>query len=306
MTIPPPSRHPAASPTSGPPATRDLRYAQTQLIGPRANVGGSQLSGGNVTRVISQSTSKLDDAASLADLGRIARSFAANSGFEHFLYAVRLPRPPGPAIHFVVNGYPAEWRRRYDEREYLRIDPIVQHAFGSAMPAVWDEIPVVTEQVRAFFAEATSYGLAHGISAPILGRRGELGLFSLSRLAEIDAAEDERLALKQELHWFSTAFHEAAMRLFEPQAQKGRQPLTSRERECLLWAYEGKKSTEIALLMGITERTVHHHLEQAGQKLGTTGRKKIIDAAISRGELEPIRQALRGTHPLPETRELAS
>lgn len=259
-----------------------------------------------MTRVVSQSTSKLDDATSLADLGRIARSFAASNHFEHFLYAVRLPRPPGPAIHFVVSGYPSEWRHRYDEREYLRIDPIVQHAFGSAMPAVWDEIPVTTEQVRSFFREAASYGLVHGISAPILGRRGELGLFSLSRPTEISAAENERLVLKQELHWFAAAFHEAAMRLFEPQAKKDRQPLTSRERECLLWAYEGKKSTEIALLMGITERTVHHHLEQAGQKLGTTGRKKIIDAAISRGELEPIRQALRGTHPLPQTRELAS
>jgi len=259
-----------------------------------------------MTRVVSHCTSQLDDATSLADLGRIARGFSANNHCEHFLYAVRLPRPPGPAIHFVVNGYPPEWRRRYDEREYLRIDPIVQHAFGSAMPAVWDEIPVTTEQVRSFFAEAASYGLAHGISAPILGRRGELGLFSLSRVAAISSSEEERLALKQELHWFSTAFHEAAMRLFEPQARKDRQPLTARERECLLWAYEGKRSTEIAILMGITERTVHAHLEQAGQKLGTTGRKKIIDAAISRGELEPVRQALRGAHPLPQTRELAS
>ena len=249
--------------------------------------------------------SVLERATSMGDLSETARTFSREMGFQHFLYAVRIPKPPGPAVHFVVSGYPASWRTIYDVREYVRIDPIVQHTFGSAMPIVWDEVPRDDKTTQQFFAEAAEHGLGHGVSAPVYSRRGEVGLFSLSRGEEIAAELEYRIRLKQDLQWFATAFNEAALRIpvVDQRVPIGQQRLTARERECLTWAAEGKRSAEIAEIMAITERTVLAHIETAGQKLGVSGRHNIVARAVSLGELELNREALLVSRTLPPTQE---
>jgi DNA-binding CsgD family transcriptional regulator len=56
--------------------------------------------------------------------------------------------------------------------------------------------------------------------------------------------------------------------------------LTKREAEILWWAAQGKTNPEIAILCGISNRTVHKHLEHIYQKLGvetrTAAARKIL------------------------------
>jgi DNA-binding CsgD family transcriptional regulator len=49
-------------------------------------------------------------------------------------------------------------------------------------------------------------------------------------------------------------------------------PLTAREREVLQWVAEGKRDAEIATLLGISVRTVEHHVHLCLQKLGVETR----------------------------------
>jgi len=53
--------------------------------------------------------------------------------------------------------------------------------------------------------------------------------------------------------------------------------LSQREIETLTWAARGKTSAEIALILGVTKRTVDFHLDNARDKLGVSTR---IQAAI--------------------------
>ena len=48
--------------------------------------------------------------------------------------------------------------------------------------------------------------------------------------------------------------------------------LTAREDEILRWVREGKRDPEIGLLLSISSRTVHHHLENVYRKLGVETR----------------------------------
>ena len=48
--------------------------------------------------------------------------------------------------------------------------------------------------------------------------------------------------------------------------------LTAREGEILRWVREGKRDPEIGLILGISPRTVHHHLENVYRKLGVETR----------------------------------
>jgi DNA-binding response OmpR family regulator len=53
--------------------------------------------------------------------------------------------------------------------------------------------------------------------------------------------------------------------------------MTDRDGEALTWAARGKTSTEIAMILGLSKRTVDFHIDNARIKLGATTR---IEAAI--------------------------
>ncbi|HYE00565.1 MAG TPA: response regulator transcription factor [Alphaproteobacteria bacterium] len=55
--------------------------------------------------------------------------------------------------------------------------------------------------------------------------------------------------------------------------------LTEREAEALAWVARGKSSADTAVLMGISERTVNFHVENAMAKLGVATRVQAVLAA---------------------------
>lgn len=66
--------------------------------------------------------------------------------------------------------------------------------------------------------------------------------------------------------------------------------LTERELQCLHWAAMGKTSWEIGMILGVAERTVNFHVQNACHKLQARGRQAAITAAYRNGLL-PARQA---------------
>lgn len=62
--------------------------------------------------------------------------------------------------------------------------------------------------------------------------------------------------------------------------------LTEREKEALVWAARGKASSEIAIILDISERTANFHIDNAMRKLGAATR---IQAAVKASLLGLIR-----------------
>lgn len=244
-----------------------------------------------------QITEELALAPDAPTLRALCGEIAGSLGFEHFFYAVRLPVSLTEPYHFSLSGYPLEWRSRYDTLGYIRIDPIVQHAVRSMVPLCWDEIGRSDTVVAAFFDDAAAHGLAHGISAPVCGRHGDLAVLSLARGSNHPLSRDagERHRLCARLHWFATTLHEAVRRVILTHDGMPRvsAALSERETDCLMWAADGKTSADIARRLGITERTVLFHIESAGRKLGVSGRHNILARAVALGVIEPHQQALR-------------
>lgn len=63
------------------------------------------------------------------------------------------------------------------------------------------------------------------------------------------------------------------------------QQLTSRQRDCLVLAAKGKSDTDIAQLLGISSRTVHHHIEVAKGHFGMSTRIQLVVYTLSVGLL---------------------
>ena len=63
--------------------------------------------------------------------------------------------------------------------------------------------------------------------------------------------------------------------------------LSPRERECLYWASEGKSSSDIAAILGLSPRTVDSYLEKTCAKLGVRTRIEAVASAVRAGILHP-------------------
>lgn len=254
-----------------------------------------------------QLTESLLQAADAPRLHALCAQMAAGFGFSLYFYAVHLPVSLTAPYHFCLSGYPRAWRARYDAAGYLRVDPIVRHSMSSSVPLIWDEIDRSDTAVDAFFREAAEHGLGHGISAPVAGRHGDVALLSLARDAArpVDPDPRHRHALRSRLHWLATVLHEAVRRLVltHEGAPRVASPLSEREKECLLWAADGKTTADIGRMLDITERTVLFHLESAGRKLGVSGRHNAIARAVALGEIELHQQALRALPTIPVMHE---
>ena len=63
--------------------------------------------------------------------------------------------------------------------------------------------------------------------------------------------------------------------------------LTARQIECLSWAREGKSSTDIGAILGLSAHTVNEHIAAACDRLGVRTRTQAVAEAMARGMLPP-------------------
>lgn len=67
----------------------------------------------------------------------------------------------------------------------------------------------------------------------------------------------------------------------------GSHELTDREIETLTWVARGKSSSEIAEMLGISERTVNFHVENVMRKLDVVSRVQAAVVAVQSGWIRP-------------------
>ena len=66
----------------------------------------------------------------------------------------------------------------------------------------------------------------------------------------------------------------------------GRARLTVREKDVLTWVARGKTSAEIAIILGLSERTINFHCDKAMRRLDGINRTQAVVKAIAEGLIE--------------------
>jgi DNA-binding CsgD family transcriptional regulator len=238
---------------------------------------------------------QLDQAHSFIELcrrgapaGELAARFQrALEGFGFRFFSccshVDLLRPPRGAV--VLHNYPAEWVRAFSELDFYYIDPVSHYANRSLTPFFWD-----SEEFRAeltapqleIMEEARRFGIEHGYTVPIHAPRS-LGAFraSCSVVPKSSAvAPESYLAVQLMACYMYSALSREAEAKSGSHAPRG---LTRRERQCLELAAQGKSDWVAGRILGISERTVHNHIEHAKRRLGVATRvQAIVHALVSR------------------------
>jgi LuxR family quorum-sensing system transcriptional regulator SolR len=208
---------------------------------------------------------------------------ARQLGFEYCSYSTRLPLPLTKPRIVTFNNYPPEWRRRYNEREYLNIDPTIQLGLKTSMTMVWSD--KLFQGCPQLLREAQSFGLRYGWCRSSFDSNSVGSLLTLARASE-PISELELRDKSSMLDGLTNAAHAAMTRcLLQRLIPECSAKLSAQELTVLRWTGEGYCSREVAQLMNIAERTVNFHATNATAKLNASNKTVAVMRAAVLGLL---------------------
>ncbi|GGC93997.1 helix-turn-helix transcriptional regulator [Chelatococcus reniformis] len=234
---------------------------------------------------LSELLDSLEAANSESEFYAAAERLARRSGFRWFAYFAN-----AGANRKALSSYPRSWVRRYLDKSYEHLDPVIAKAQSTHKYFLWDSraTSVNAKAQRRFFDEAAEFGIRWGITLPIRSGQGRFAALTLaaesadafSALSEIGSIELLQIA--------ALYYHAHA----HAKLQFGRvrtvdKLLTEREGQCLWWSAQGKTTYEIATILGISKRTVVFHLENARSKLQVSNITQAVAQALLRRLIGP-------------------
>ncbi|WP_328284222.1 helix-turn-helix transcriptional regulator [Pseudoalteromonas sp. SMS1] len=140
--------------------------------------------------------------------------------------------------------------KSYEIEEILNLDVIYEHCRESHTPC-------------SLNVKDSTYGLI----IPIRGVSGILGSILIT---------SESYITPQQQEWYWSILGPHLLLALKRCISKETVKITKRERDCILWASEGKTSWEISQILGISERTVNFHLSNCIEKTNSANRQQAI------------------------------
>lgn len=189
------------------------------------------------------------------------------------------------AHRFYFNNWPADWLAIYQQNSIFADDPVVAEARRRLTPFTWSDLERggrLSRDAEAIFALGRSYGWADGLAVPIHGPAGYEGVVSMAALRPLALDARERAVLRA----MALAVHDRCREAegFGQHSQPLAQ-LTGRELECMQWVAAGKSEKQVAGLLGISQATVHFHIERAKKKLRIRNRTEAIALLVLNGRI---------------------
>ncbi|MEP7042561.1 MAG: LuxR family transcriptional regulator [Dokdonella sp.] len=214
------------------------------------------------------------------ELHRLGDACVKRLGFDAWVY-VAMPRGGGE-VPYLAGSLPSTWYVHHFQQGHAAADPVFAHCRHHSIALIWDAEHVAGEadsRCPVFFSETADFGLRCGVSIPVHGLGCQWGVVAVASMR----LRDEVISVRKlgELHLFAAYVHDVGHRLATAVAGTEHVHLTARERECLRWTAEGKTGWEISKVLGISERTVVFHLENAARKFGVFGRRQAAARAIA-------------------------
>lgn len=183
-----------------------------------------------------------------------------------------------------VYTYTEDWVRRYNERKYHRIDPVILGCFQRFHPADWKRLDWSRRAAKAFHADALLHGVGNqGYSIPIRGPKGQFALFTAN-----DSCDDQSWAefiarFGRDLILVAHYFNRKALEFEAERLPETARALSPREIDAITLLALGYSRAQVAHSMAISEHTLRVYIESARFKLGAMNTTHAIARALSRG-----------------------
>jgi len=184
---------------------------------------------------------------------------------------------------------PKEWVQEYEYNSYFELDPFLADRWTNPTPIIWDQrIAKVRRNIAAYLRQAAHYGIYSGAAVYFRDEHYSRTMFgvhsSKQHLSDADLSDwisklPALLILAIEFHAiFRRRLVAAGARPLQPVS-----PLSPRELQCLSFASRGLTSADMALKLGLSERTINFHFGNILTKLAVANRAEAVGKAIAQG-----------------------
>ncbi len=208
------------------------------------------------------------------------RSFAEPLGYDRFvLFSASAASDEVIERIYWVEGDWFSDGGAVDAETYIHRCPVNRHIVDVQEAFFWTKTTKGSEELYRVVRVPRGGGV-HGLQIPVFGPLGLEGAISLGG-ERIDASPLARIALTL----VGRAAFAAARRLLDAPIETAGTDLTDREREILAWVAAGRRQGEIAVTLGLSERTVENHLRRIRRRLGVATTPQAIRVAIRRGDI---------------------
>ena len=185
--------------------------------------------------------------------------------------------------------YDIAWARRYIEKDYKSVDPVVLGAQRRFHPIDWKALDWSSPQARQMMREAIEAGLGNqGWTIPIWGPNGEFAHFSVNHTATDVEWERYTREHAKDFLIISHLVHQHAMRIIHNETAPPTTDLSPREREVLALLSVGQSRAQVADSLGISENTLRAYVNSARHKLGAANVTHAVAMATAKGIILPI------------------
>jgi DNA-binding CsgD family transcriptional regulator len=213
--------------------------------------------------------------------------FTQRIGFETVSAITVIDRGLGKSDFINIDNTPANYVEPYQDPSCYRRDPVMQHCKRQSVPIIWDQGTYVEHGLGELWEQQATYGYCTGIALALHLPDGMHFQFGVDREEPLPADREELQRLVADLQLFAVHAQDSAIRLLVPLQQQPERPsLTPRELEVLRWTMEGKTAWEVGVLLGISERTVVFHVNNAMHKLNCVNKQQAVLKALRLGLID--------------------
>ncbi len=212
-------------------------------------------------------------------------------GYEQTRLAI-LPDPNAPIEAenaFQHGNYNSDWLNKYTAEKMHYIDPTFAHCLNKTIPLIWAPEIFSGKKQNEMYEEACGYGIRSGVTLPIHGAKGELGIICfVTDTKPGKSFQRDACNTLPELSYFRDFIFESSLQFLRPPTTPEIIPDVTRcEHECLKWCYAGKSSSAIAQILNCAIATVDFHFTNLRKKFGVASRHQVVVKALRLGLLQP-------------------
>lgn len=180
--------------------------------------------------------------------------------------------------------YDPAWAQRYQDQDYIRIDPVVLGCFRRFHPVDWKKMDWSSKAARAFRADSLAHGVGNqGLSIPTRGPHGQFALFTLSHTCSDLEWEQFMDANLRDLIVVAHYLNAKALQVEKGRSPEPVRPLSPREADALSFLAMGYSRSQASDMLSISEHTLRAYIESARHKLGAQNTVHAVARALSEG-----------------------
>ncbi|RZJ12137.1 MAG: LuxR family transcriptional regulator [Rubrivivax sp.] len=212
-------------------------------------------------------------------------STAEALGFP-IISGVLLRNSAGGSQRKIYGNTPEAYLASASDQQDARRDPVVEHLRTRTVPVVYNQATYVAAGVGELWETQALYGYRTGIGVKLHLPGEKHFMMGVDREEPLPEPGEKLMQTVAGLQLLAVHAMTAADRLLTPELRASELPkLTKRELDVLSWTAQGKTAWEVAVILGMSEKTVNFHLGNAMRKLDVTSKHQAVLKCVAAGLL---------------------